>query len=74
LAQIGLGTLKRKSLIFRKEFFVGGFLLFSVLVLGQFGWACDEPNDYLCVEELDIKGARGGSLKRLGLFGEINHL
>lgn len=45
---------------FRKGCLLSGMLLFSVLVLGQSGWACDEPdpNDYLCTEELDIKKVR----------------
>jgi len=43
---------------FRKSFLlVSGFLLFSVLVLGQLGWACDEPDHPhdQCTEEPDIK-------------------
>src|SRR4030043_1061818 len=50
--------MKRTTL--RKSFLVSGVLLFLVLVLGQSTWACDEPdyNDYMCVEELDIKKVR----------------
>ncbi len=42
---------------FRKGCLLSGMLLFSVLVLGQSGWACDEPDHpyYLCSEEPDIK-------------------
>jgi hypothetical protein len=42
---------------FRKIFLPGVMLLFSVLVLGQSGWACDTPdyNEYECYGELDIK-------------------
>jgi hypothetical protein len=49
-----------KRMAFRKGFLLSGILVFSVLVFGQLGWACDEPdyNDYMCVEELDIKRVR----------------
>jgi hypothetical protein len=49
-----------KRMNFRKGCLLSGILLFSALVLGQSGWACDEPdpNDYLCVEELEIKRVR----------------
>lgn len=42
---------------FRKVFSLSGLLIFSVLFLGQLGWACDEsdhPHDQ-CTEEPDIK-------------------
>ena len=43
-----------------KIFWSSVIFLISVLALGQSGWACDEPdyNDYMCVEELDIKRVR----------------
>ena len=49
--------MKRKRMMFRKSLFISGFLLFSVLVLGQLGWACDEPDHPYnqCTEEPDIK-------------------
>jgi len=48
--------MKRKRMAFRKGFLLSGILLFSVLVLGQLGWACDESDHphYLCSDEPDI--------------------
>jgi len=42
---------------FRKMFLPGVVLLFSVLVLGQLAWACDEPDHPYnqCYDEPDIK-------------------
>jgi len=46
-----------ERMTFRKSFLLSGILLFSVLVLGQLGWACDEPDHPhdQCTEEPDIK-------------------
>jgi len=42
---------------FRKIFILGVVFIFSVLVLGQLGWACDEPDHPYdqCYEEPDIR-------------------
>ena len=46
-----------KRTTFRKGCLFSGILLFSILVLGPSGWACDEPDHpyYECSEEPDIK-------------------
>ncbi len=43
---------------FRKIFLPSVILLFSVLVLGQSGWACDEPDHGCYGLQLDIKSVR----------------
>ena len=56
---------------FRKIFLPSVILLFSVLVLGQSGWACDTPDysDYQCYGELDIKRVNVGN-DRIFIYGE----
>ena len=52
--------MKRKRMTFRKSLLLSGILLFSVLVFGQLGWACEEPDHpyHECYEEPDIKKVR----------------
>jgi hypothetical protein len=49
--------MKRRRMTFRKGFLLSGILVLSVLLLGQLGWACDEPDHPYdqCTDEPDIK-------------------